>query len=477
MISEIQKLPSAPLRSRGNIPVQVVRHYGVKVEFSESTGEEVAYYFPRTKKGKVTGYHKRTLPKTFSNVGDTRGSELFGQSVCGDGGKFIVLCESSEDTLAAKTMLLRDKKKWRVAGLPNGANSRAVKDNLQWLEKFDTVVLAMDQDEAGHKVSEEISRLLSPGKAKIATWENYKDVNDIFLSKKDQVFISALWKAQETAPDGVVSVGDIYDRAISPVEPGKPWPWPSLTKATYGRRRKEMYGLGGGTGAGKTEVFKQIIKHVITEDDLPVGLMFLEEDPAHTAKVIAGKIYDKRFHVPGTGWTPEELEKAIKSLDGKLFFYDHWGQKDWDGIKGLIRYMVVSLGIKDIFLDHLTALAAGQDDVNRYLEDIMSEMAALTQELDFTLYFISHLATPTGVSHEEGGRVTVSQFRGSRAIAFWSHFLFGLERDQQSDDEEERHTVTFRVLKDRYTGEGTGRTFQIQYSHETGNIEEVKHEF
>jgi twinkle protein len=62
----------------------------------------------------------------------------------------------------------------------------------------------------------------------------------------------------------------------------------------------------------------------------------------------------------------------------------------------------------------------------------------------------------------------MKQFQGSRAIGFWSHFMFGMERNQQADDEVERTTTTFRVLKDRYTGRATGATFPLSYERDTG---------
>ena len=86
---------------------------------------------------------------------------------------------------------------------------------------------------------------------------------------------------------------------------------------------------------------------------------------------------------------------------------------------------------------------------------------------------VSHLATPMGKPHEEGGRVSIRHFKGSRAIGFWCHFMFGLERDQQAEDETERQTTTFRVLKDRYTGQATGLTFPLNYDHVTGKLYEV----
>ena len=59
-------------------------------------------------------------------------------------------------------------------------------------------------------------------------------------------------------------------------------------------------------------------------------------------------------------------------------------------------------------------------------------------------------------------------FRGSRSIAFWSDFLFGIERDKQEPD----GVTTFRVLKDRFTGDATGLTFGLKYDNKTGLLNE-----
>jgi len=183
---------------------------------------------------------------------------------------------------------------------------------------------------------------------------------------------------------------------------------------------------------------------------------------------MGGMMMCERVHVPGVDYDRAELRRTISGLGGRVFLYDHFGSMSFDVIREKIRYMVRALGIKDIFLDHLTALAASIDtDERKAIDKIMAELSSLTQELDCTIYYISHLTTPEGKPHEEGGRVFEKHFRGSRSIAYWSHFMFAIERDKQSDD-----PTVFRVLKDRFTGDSTGCTFGLAYNKGNGLLEE-----
>lgn len=98
------------------------------------------------------------------------------------------------------------------------------------------------------------------------------------------------------------------------------------------------------------------------------------------------------------------------------------------------------------------------------------DIAAFAKAHNVLFMLISHLTTPEDKSHEEGGRVTIKQFKGSRAIGYWSHFMYGMERNQQAEDEETRHTTIFRILKDRLTGQGVGQTFALGYDKTTGRL-------
>lgn len=302
-----------------------------------------------------------------------------------------------------------------------------------------------------------------------------KDANDLLRAGRLKDITQAVYSARVWRPGGIVSFGSIKDRILAPVEIGDPWPWEGLTKVTYGRRPGEVYALGAGTGVGKTDVFTQIIAHDAVTLGRKCGVLYLEQPIAETGKRIAGKLAGKRFHVPDGSWTQAELVSAADTIAAtdNVFMLEAFGATDWEYVQSLVRYMVLGLGCEHIFLDHLTALAAAADDERKMLEKVMEALATMAQGLKFKLHFISHLATPEGKPHEEGGRVMIRHFRGSRAIGYWSHFMFGLERDQQEEDEERRSITTFRCLKDRFTGNAAGFTTGLRYDRATGILHET----
>ena len=416
----------------------------------------------------------RYANKDFKFIGEPKRADLFGQQLWRDGGKMIVITEGEIDCMTVSQL---QGNKWPVVSIQNGAQSakKALSQQLDWLEKFETVVLMFDNDEAGHLAVEEVAGIFSPGKCKVAKLP-LKDANEMLLAGRGSEVIDAIWGAKEYRPDGLVSVGDIMEDILKPVEIGLPWWMASLTEVTYGRRYSELYGFGAGTGVGKTDWITQQIAFDVTELNQAVGLLFLETPVGELGKRLAGKVMCRQFHIPDSGWTPAELHEGIAKFRDKATLYDNFGQTEWEVVKGHIRYMAVSQGIRLFYVDHLTAMADTQDEKGS-LEQIMKEMAGLAKELNVIIHYVSHLATPEGKPHEEGGRVMIRHFKGSRAIGFWTHFLFGLERNQQDENEAYRQITTFRCLKDRYTGRATGCVFYLRYDRETGRLEEIDDPF
>lgn len=451
--------------SKRGITEETCRFFGYQVGEFQGKSVHIAPFFTD---GKLVAQKLRDSGKNFKVLGDGKRLPLFGQDKWRGSGRRIIITEGELDCLSVSQL---QGNKWPVVSLPNGAGggTRAIAGQLAFLEGYEQVIFAFDMDEPGQKAARECAAMLAPGKAYIADLP-FKDANECLIQHAGKALLNSLWEAKPFRPDGIVGVEEILEDAIKPVEVGLDWPWATLTEKTYGRRRSELYAFGGGTGCGKSTVFKQVAKHIVEHDKLPVGMIMLEEQPAHTLKTLGGMFMGARVHVPEVVYDVEVLRRTLTELAGKVSFYRHFGSSDWETIKDKIRYMVRAEGIKDIFLDHLTAVAASiqEQDERKAIDRIMAELSALTQELNCTIYFISHLTTPDGTPHEEGGRVLEKQFRGSRSIGYWSHFMFGIERDKQDLS----GLTTFRVLKDRYTGDSNGVTFGLRYDTATGLLDE-----
>jgi len=458
---EIRSLPARKLTE------ETCKKFGYQVATHKGKTVQVA---PYRKDGKIVAQKVRGKDKQFFTTGEFKGVELFGQHLWGEGGKKVIITEGEIDCMTVSQL---QGNKWPVVSIPAGAKSAAgaIKNNLEWLITYEQIILMFDNDDAGKEATQVAVELLPTGKALIASLP-LKDPNEMLVAGRGQEVITAIWNAKVYRPDGIVSIDEILDEIEKPIEQGDPWWLAPLTKLTYGRRLGELYAFGAGTGVGKTDFMTQQIAFDVTELNKACGVIYLEAKPSETGKRIAGKVDGQRYHIPEAGWNTEQLKVTLGNLKGKVFFYDSWGETDWDVVRGKVRYMATSLGVDRIFLDHLTAMADTSNE-KESLEQLMKELATLANELNIMIHFVSHLSTPEGKSHEEGGRVMIKHFKGSRAIGFWSYFMFGMERNQQATNVKERQTTIFRVLKDRYTGQATGEVISLGYDVERGLLHEI----
>lgn len=401
---------------------------------------------------------------------------LYGMHLFKGNNKKLIITEGEIDCLSISQVI----NGYPVVSIPNGANNakEAIKQNLEWLERFEEVVFCFDMDEAGQKAVKECAALLSLGKAKIMSLP-LKDPNEMLQANRIDELYKATWNGIEYRPDGIVSGEALKEAVKNKVERGLSYPFETLTNLTYGIRTSEMIVFGAGTGMGKTEFFKEIESHLLFEHNQKIGIIHLEEQLRETVLGLMSKYCSKKFHLPDTEYTQEEYDEALSTVteSERVFIYDSFGTTDLDTIKNTIRYMVKGKDCKYVFLDHITALGDGLEDgnnVNQYMRKVVSELANITRELDFTLFTISHLRKSDGKKpHEEGGRVHLDDLYGAAALKQWASYVFGLERNQQATDEEERHTTTLRCLKDRYTGLAAGQTVAIKYNKDTGRLQET----
>lgn len=463
---ELEEYSALPARK---ITIDTCRHWGYRKGTYKGKAIQFAPYYD--KNGTLVAAHLRSKKKDFPWIGKPQKAMPFGSNLWPRTGRMLVITEGEIDAL---TMSQVQGNKWPVVAMGCGAGPQVrkwVAQHRDYFMGFDKVIIMFDADEAGQEAAEIAAEVIGP-KAHTAHLP-LNDVNDMLKAGRTEDLLSGMWQATPYRPAGIVSMGELREAVFSPVEWGVNWPWPSLTAATFGRRLGEIYLLGAGTGVGKSDFMSELMAQTVTELGAHCAGFILEQAPAETVKRVLGKVAKERFHIPKeeAGWDDDQLGAAWESLkgaEGNLFLYDSFGINDWNVIQERIRFLRHGEECRHFVIDHLTALAEWQDDTRQALEVIMAEMGGLVKELDIAIYLVSHLATPDGKPHEEGGRVMIRHMKGSRAIGSWCHYILGLERDQQADDLDDRNTSILRVLKDRYTGQATGLTIRLGYDHETG---------
>lgn len=365
-----------------------------------------------------------------------------------------------------------------------GAKS-SLQQHLEWLQKWKYVVLGFDNDEAGQKAIQECLELFEPGKVKVATWPQFemkdgklaKDANDLLRHGRGGEIRQIIFNAREIKPDDIVTYADIEDKIFESPKNGWDWPWETLTKLTYGIQREGVITIMSGPAIGKTEFVTEVFCHLIEKYRINVGVLSFEQSPEKTYRRVIGKFLKKRIHVPGVVYDKEKAREIGKDiLDKKLYCYERAGAVSWENVRRKIIYYVKGLDCKVIVIDNLSNIAAKFDkDERRGIDMAMLEMQELARTLHIPIFLVCHV-TPdkTKKAIEEGGRIRITDARGSSGIGNHSDYVFGLERDTTSEDRDVRSLLIVRILKDKEFGELRGCTFFISYNFETGCLEEIK---
>ncbi len=152
--------------------------------------------------------------------------------------------------------------------LPNGCRSLPV-ELLPLLERFDEIVLWMDNDTPGQEGAAQFASKLGKSRcllvrppSSLAVARSPKDANDALRMGLDLRYF--LETAQPIPHDQIVTFRELRAQVVSEIEApesvsGTPYrSLPELQRITCGHRRGEITLLTGPTGAGKTTLLSQL---------------------------------------------------------------------------------------------------------------------------------------------------------------------------------------------------------------------------
>lgn len=453
---------------------------------TEATCAKWQYLIGRTKDGRdcqIANYRNdvgeqvaqklRFKGKDFATTGEGKDMPLYGQWLWPSGGKLVTITEGEIDALSLSQSF---DHKWSVVSLPNGAQSaaQAVGRALEWLDKFETIVLCFDMDKPGRKAVEDCCKVLPPGKVKVMNLPE-KDANAVLVKLGPGALVDSFWKAKAWRPDGIIAGDEItLEKLKTAVAKGYDLPYPEANSMLMGIRKREIILLTAGTGIGKSTLAREWAYMLSQTHGLKIGNVFLEESNEKTAQAYIG--IHNNIALKNLRYDPSILSDDVwtSSLEavvhGKMWFYDHFGSLGSDALMLKLRYLATVIKVDFIVLDHISIVVSGVESSQGERKDIdvlMTKLRSLVEETGVGIIAIVHLNQPEGKPHEEGGRITLRNLRGSGGLKQMSDTVFALERDQQGDNPT---MAQIRILKCRETGD-VGVADWINYDKITGRLQ------
>lgn len=332
------------------------------------------------------------------------------------------------------------------------------------------IYLALDNDENGIRMRDELSKLFGFARCKIVKFpEDCKDANDVLVKHGLEELHRILEEAEPYPTPGVKVLRDERARLLEVRENGYPkgvkTGYPILDdKLTW---FKPMFTvITGYAGSGKSNWLDQVMVKLITHANWKFAVFSPENSEflyhAHRlAEIYVGKPLQSKFN----GFmSVEELDFAIDHLSRHVFSITD-GVKDWrfETIVAKMRELHESQKIDCFIIDPWNKIEHNHTgSVTEYIGARINELLRLAKELDISVVVVTH-PSKQKEKNREGKRFKL----GLGDIADSQHWEnkaeVGIVVDRVKDDEGKDQWVEVSIEKVKHQFIGRLGTVKFKY--------------
>ena len=469
----------------------VTAYFGVRHEIDQETGEVLSQYYPCTIDYALTGYKRRITPKDFSKpLGETgRDCELFGQHrFRNNADKYVLIVGGEVDQLSAYQMLKdyqvgKGYEHMAVVSSTIGESGayKQVLNQYAWLNRFERVIICMDNDEAGRAAAEAVAKVCPKGKAFIMEM-GLKDPNQYLVQGKSKEFVSTFYKAQPYTPSGIVGSGSLMDlikaAALVPKIPLPPFMHKVQGMMAGGIPLGVIVNLGSASGTGKSTIADECVYHWVFNSPHKVGVVSLESDCAqYGTKMLSRHIGMKLDLIADDQYKSELLNSPAVMAQAEELFYNKDGTHRWhlieerDGgiasLKELVMNLVIACECKVIILDPLQDILDGLSNEDQ--ATFMKWMKGMVKSHKVTFININHVrkSSSGAQANSTGADIFEEDFQGSSSIFKSAACNLLFTRNKEAESELERNTTSMKMTKCRWTGQTAPSAGKFYYDNRT----------
>lgn len=375
----------------------------------------------------------------------------------------LLLTEGEFDALAAIQAGYKN-----VVSIPFGCgNTKFIDEQWDFFEQFDTIIVAGDNDEAGHKFTKEVIARLgnwrcravqlpvaytNPSGEKIAV----SDVNEVLYYFGADKLMECINAAINKPIPTVIDFSDTRDFDISELD-GVSFGLQEVDRALMKIFNGSLTILFAKAASGKTSLTNTLISNAL-DNGKSVFLYSQELANNLTANWIlyslAGRrninSFVSREGSPYYKVTPSARKKILEYYRNQLYIYRDGESIDIDDILKTAETCVRRQGVSLVVLDNMTCISCKGCE-----SDLMRQTEITRKCVKFAItYNCSVVLCAHSRKTSEG--LSMDDIMGSSNTGNLAGRVLGLERNDTG--------VTFKIIKDRFMGRN-GTNIQLAFDY------------
>lgn len=353
---------------------------------------------------------------------------LFGWDVITDDLRFVVICEGEIDAMS-----------FYEYGVPamsvpfgggGGNKQQWIEHEYENLDRFSTIYLCLDNDEAGKEGTREIIRRLGAHRCRIVTLP-HKDANECLTKGvPEQTIHECLKNAESLDPEELRKPKTYLDEVVERFyptggkKPGFDLPWRKIPIRLLNGELSIWTGING---HGKSLLLGQVLNHAGEQKHKSVIASF-EMAPERTIERIVRQMTQK-VQPP-----QNEIIDAVLFLNGYMWIFDLIGTAKKERLLEVFRYAYQRYGITQFVIDSLMKCGIDEDDYNgqKAFVDTLCDFAKSTKT---HIHLVAH-SRKGGSELDPPNKMDV---KGTGAITDLADNLFCVYRNKKKENEKEAY--------------------------------------
>ena len=456
-----------------------------------SDGKRDVINFNYYRDGKLINIKYRDASKTFKQ---SKGAEkiFYGLDDIKNE-KDIIIVEGEFDKLAFEEAGYKN-----CISVPDGAPNKNAKslDNkfsyvencYDYLESANSVFFAVDNDDNGIRLLQELSRRVGREKCYIIDFpEGCKDANDVIVNYGPEVLDECFQAARQYPVEGVFGLDDVRDEMLDVFDNGKKkgltTGYPELNPH-YNFRLSEFDVFTGIPGHGKTSFALQLMMNasimygwrwgVFSPENYPINELF-----DGLVELYVGKTSD--LDSPNR-MSKDEYIHGMSFL--KKHFYAVYPEDDFSmkSVLGKFQYLVKRKGIKGVLIDPFNQLDHdfGSKSEANYIADALNTVRRFTKQNDLKFIVVAHPITMRSVSAGSGDNEVPTAYRIAGGANWFNKAdnIICVHRPNPKDFSDTTTNIHVQKIKfQKLVGVPTGEPVVLRYHRPSGRFTQFTGEY